>query len=75
MIIDPVKTELAIRQDLDKMRSLRQQRLDLQSQIDQQISALNQQREANEAEIRKLDYEIAKWESHLAPDPLTPPEQ
>lgn len=71
MIIDPVKTELAIRQDLDEMRALRRKRLDMQDQIDQQIAALNQQRAANAVEIERLDKAITKWESHLAPDPIS----
>jgi|GEM_PF-6325338 hypothetical protein len=72
MIIDPVKTELAIRQDLDEMRALRRKRLDMQDQIDHQIAALNQQRSANAAEIERLDKAITKWESHLSPDPIAP---
>lgn len=73
MIIDPVKTELAIRQDLDEMRALRRKRLDMQAQIDQQIVALNQQRAANAVEIERLDKAITKWESQLAPDPISTP--
>jgi hypothetical protein len=73
MIIDPVKTELAIRQDLDEMRALRRKRLDMQDQIDHQIAALNQQRAANAVEIERLDKAITKWESQLAPDPISTP--
>lgn len=68
MIIDPVKTELAIREAIDTMRTLRDNRFNEAAKIEEQLQMLKRQHEIQMLEINRLTEEINKWSSHLAPD-------